>query len=43
MELSVVPVYQAEIVPAQARGFVIGTYQVSLVVSQVSLLSSDAC
>jgi SP family sugar:H+ symporter-like MFS transporter len=30
MELSVVPIFQGEIVPAQARGFVVGTYQISL-------------
>jgi SP family sugar:H+ symporter-like MFS transporter len=30
MELSVVPLFQGEIVPAQARGFVVGTYQISL-------------
>ena len=29
-ELAVVPVFQGEIVPAQARGFVVGTYQISL-------------
>jgi SP family sugar:H+ symporter-like MFS transporter len=34
MELSVVPVFQSEIVPARVRGFIIGTYQVSLVVSR---------
>lgn len=33
MELAVVPIYQSEIVPGQARGFIIATYQVSLVVS----------
>lgn len=30
MELSVVPVYQSEIVPAQARGLIVGTYQLSI-------------
>ncbi|KAL4913654.1 general substrate transporter [Aspergillus aurantiobrunneus] len=30
MELSVVPVYQSEIVPAEVRGFIVGTYQLSL-------------
>ncbi|KAJ5110665.1 hypothetical protein N7532_001200 [Penicillium argentinense] len=30
MELSVVPVYQSEIVPAPVRGFVVGTYQLSI-------------
>lgn len=32
MELSVVPVFQSEIVPTAARGFVVGTYQLSLTV-----------
>ncbi|TPX12979.1 uncharacterized protein E0L32_006624 [Thyridium curvatum] len=32
MELSVVPVFQSEITPAQTRGFVVGTYQVALYV-----------
>ncbi|KAH6673458.1 general substrate transporter [Halenospora varia] len=31
MELSVVPVFQAEIVPAPIRGFIVGTYQLSLI------------
>ncbi|RFU27459.1 hypothetical protein B7463_g8878, partial [Scytalidium lignicola] len=31
MELAVVPIYQSEIVPAQTRGFIVGTYQVALV------------
>lgn len=30
MELSSVPVYQAEVVPAPIRGFMVGSYQVSL-------------
>ncbi|KAJ5119510.1 hypothetical protein N7448_010179 [Penicillium atrosanguineum] len=30
MELSVVPVYQSEIVPAPVRGFIVGTYQLSI-------------
>ncbi|KAI0026069.1 sugar transporter [Xylariomycetidae sp. FL0641] len=30
MELAVVPVYQAEVVPAEARAFVLSTYQFSL-------------
>ncbi|KAH8883692.1 general substrate transporter [Thozetella sp. PMI_491] len=30
MELSVVPVFQSEITPQQARGFIVGTYQTSL-------------
>jgi SP family sugar:H+ symporter-like MFS transporter len=32
MELSVVPVFQSEIVPGAARGFIVGTYQFSLIV-----------
>lgn len=32
-ELSVVPVFQSEIVPGPARGFVVSTYQLSLNVS----------
>ncbi|KIX06960.1 uncharacterized protein Z518_04936 [Rhinocladiella mackenziei CBS 650.93] len=35
MELSVVPIFQSEITPQKARGFVVGTYQISLVVSLV--------
>ncbi|KAK5086701.1 hypothetical protein LTS08_007115 [Lithohypha guttulata] len=31
MELSVVPAYQSEIVPAPVRGLIVGTYQLSLV------------
>lgn len=31
MELSVVPAYQSEIVPAPVRGMIVGTYQLSLV------------
>lgn len=30
MELSTVPVYQSEVVPAPIRGFMVGSYQVSL-------------
>lgn len=30
MELAVVPIYQSEIAPEKARGFIIGTYQLSL-------------
>lgn len=30
MELAVVPAFQSEIVPASARGFIVGTYQLSL-------------
>lgn len=33
MELALVPVLQSELVPAQARGFVVGTYQSGLLVS----------
>lgn len=33
MELAVVPIFQAEITPKEARGFVVGTYQLSLAVS----------
>ncbi|KEF58109.1 uncharacterized protein A1O9_06032 [Exophiala aquamarina CBS 119918] len=32
MELSVVPVFQSEITPARARGFIVGTYQLSLTI-----------
>lgn len=32
-ELAVVPVFQSEIAPEKARGFVVGTYQISLFVS----------
>lgn len=31
MELAVVPAFQSEIVPASARGFIVGSYQLSLV------------
>ncbi|KAK8124249.1 sugar transporter [Apiospora kogelbergensis] len=30
MELAVVPIYQSEITPKKSRGFVVGTYQISL-------------
>lgn len=33
MELAVVPIYQSEIVPARSRGFVVSTYQTSVIVS----------
>lgn len=33
MELAVVPVFQSEITPRRARGFIVGTYQISLNVS----------
>jgi MFS transporter, SP family, sugar:H+ symporter len=32
MELALVPVLQSELVPAQVRGFVVGTYQTGLIV-----------
>lgn len=32
MELSVVPVFQSEIAPTQIRGFIVGTYQLTIVV-----------
>ena len=32
MELAVVPAFQSEIVPAPARGFIVGSYQLSLIV-----------
>ncbi|KAL4779739.1 general substrate transporter [Aspergillus varians] len=35
MELAVVPVYQSEIVPAPVRGFIVGTYQLSLTIGGV--------
>lgn len=43
MELAVVPIYQAEITPKEARGFVVGTYQLSLAVSFIpsSLLFAE--
>ncbi|KAL6354143.1 hypothetical protein LRP88_12477 [Fusarium phalaenopsidis] len=31
MELAVVPIYQSEIVPARSRGFVVSTYQTSVI------------
>ena len=34
MELSVVPVYQSEIVPAPVRGMIVGTYQLSLILGR---------
>lgn len=33
MELAVVPIFQSEITPRRARGFIVGTYQTSLNVS----------
>jgi SP family sugar:H+ symporter-like MFS transporter len=40
MELSVVPVFQSEIVPTRVRGLIVGTYQFSLIVSP-TLINSD--
>lgn len=37
MELAVIPVYQAEIVPAALRGYVVSTYQLALIVSILHL------
>ena len=34
MELAIVPIFQSEIAPAHVRGFVVGTYQSGLLVSQ---------
>lgn len=39
MELSVCPVFQAEIVPHQIRGFVVGTYQMSLLIGGIIINS----
>lgn len=39
MELSVVPVYQSEIVPAQVRGLIVGTYQLSLLLGGIIINS----
>ncbi len=41
MELSLVPVLQSELVPAQVRGFVVSTYQSGLLVSWVRCLVSS--
>ncbi|UPK90550.1 hypothetical protein LCI18_001485 [Fusarium solani-melongenae] len=46
MELAVVPIYQSEIVPARSRGFVVSTYQTSvilggLIVSIITRGTSD--
>lgn len=35
MDLAVVPVLQAEITPAQNRGFTVGTYQLIISISQI--------
>mgnify|MGYP001602904693 FL=1 len=37
MELAVVPVFQAEIVPAQVRGLIVATYQLAIYVSSLLL------
>jgi MFS transporter, SP family, sugar:H+ symporter len=37
MELAVVPIFQSEITPKQARGFIVGTYQISLFVRRSSV------
>ncbi|KAM0277362.1 hypothetical protein ACHAQH_005879 [Verticillium albo-atrum] len=39
MELSVVPIFQSEIVPAPVRGFIVGTYQLSLVIGGLTINS----
>jgi hypothetical protein len=39
MELAVVPVFQSEIAPEKARGFVVGTYQISLFVCPLQVYS----
>ena len=41
MELAVVPVFQAEIVPKQVRGLVVETYQLMLFVSDTFPLVKD--
>ncbi|KAH7303485.1 general substrate transporter [Stachybotrys elegans] len=41
MELAVVPVYQSEIMPAEIRGFAVGSYQFSLMTG--SLLVNAVC
>ncbi|UPL02443.1 hypothetical protein LCI18_013377 [Fusarium solani-melongenae] len=41
MELGVVPTFQSEIVPAQARGFMVGSYQLSLAVG--GLVINSVC
>ncbi|KAJ4169634.1 hypothetical protein NW754_005786 [Fusarium falciforme] len=35
MELAVVPIYQSEIVPARSRGFVVSTYQTSVILGSL--------
>lgn len=41
MELALVPVLQSELVPARARGFVVGTYQSGIMVSCCSVFHID--
>lgn len=41
MELSVIPAFQSEIVPAPARGLVVGSYQLSLIVG--GLVINSVC
>lgn len=41
MELAVVPVFQSEITPKHARGFVVGTYQISLFVRTLHFSLAD--
>ncbi|KIX10583.1 uncharacterized protein Z518_01667 [Rhinocladiella mackenziei CBS 650.93] len=41
MELSVIPAYQSEIVPASVRAFIVGTYQLSLLVG--GLIVNSVC
>ncbi|KAG5661248.1 hypothetical protein KAF25_005370 [Fusarium avenaceum] len=41
MELGVVPTFQSEIVPAQARGFMVGSYQLSLAIG--GLVINSVC
>ncbi|KAI0483331.1 general substrate transporter [Xylariaceae sp. FL0804] len=37
MELAVVPIFQSEITPKQARGFVVGTYQLMLTIGGLAI------
>lgn len=41
MELAVVPAYQSEIVPGPVRGFIVGTYQLSLIMG--GLVINSVC
>lgn len=38
MELAVVPIFQSEITPPKARGFIVATYQISLMVRTLLLM-----